>query len=107
MSNKDERLYALLIYLLSFPFPIIGPLIIWLLKREESDFIDYHGKEYCNFLISYTIYLTVSGILVIVLIGIILLPLVGLLLTIFTIVAAVKSYGGEKYRIPLIFHFIK
>ncbi|WP_226038138.1 DUF4870 domain-containing protein [Aquibacillus saliphilus] len=107
MSTKDERLYAMLIYLLSFPFPILAPLIIWLMKREESEFVDYHGKEYFNFLISYTIYFTVSGILVLLLIGIVLLPVVGIMLFIFTIIAAVKSYGGEEYRIPLIFRFIK
>lgn len=107
MSTKDERLYAMLIYLLSFPFPILAPLIIWLLKREESDFVDYHGKEYFNLLISYTIYFTVSGISVIILIGFLLLPIVGLMLTVFTIVAAIKAYGGERYRIPLIIHFIK
>ncbi len=107
MSDKDERLYAMLIYLLSFPFPVLAPLIIWLLKRENSEFVDYHGKEYFNFLISYTIYFIVSGILSLVLIGLILLPIVGLLLTIFTIVAAVKSYNGDRYRIPLIIHFIK
>ena len=107
MSSNDERLYYMLIYLLSLVFPILAPLIIWLLKREDSDFVDYHGKEYFNLLISYTIYMIISGILVVLLIGFILLPIAGIMLTIFTIVAAVKAYGGEKYRIPLIFHFIK
>ncbi|MCT2537901.1 DUF4870 domain-containing protein [Aquibacillus koreensis] len=107
MVNSDEKLYALLIYLLSFPFPILGPLIIWLLKREESEYVDFHGKEYCNFFISYVIYFTISGVLTVLLIGFVLLPIVGLMLTIFTIIAAVKSYSGERYRIPLIFHFIK
>ena len=107
MSSNDERLYSMLIYLLSLVFPILAPLIIWLLKREDSDFVDYHGKEYFNLLISYTIYMIISGILVVLLIGFILLPIAGIMLTIFTIVAAVKAYGGEKYRIPLIFHFIK
>ncbi|MRH42724.1 DUF4870 domain-containing protein [Aquibacillus halophilus] len=107
MSTKDERLYAMLIYLLSFPFPILAPLIIWLMKREESEFIEYHGKEYLNLLISYTIYLTVSALSLLLLIGVVLLPVVGTMLAVFTIIAAIKSYNGEKYRIPLIIRFVK
>ena len=28
----------------------IGPLIIWFIKKDDSAFIDYHGREYFNFL---------------------------------------------------------
>ncbi|WP_163536978.1 DUF4870 domain-containing protein [Gracilibacillus sp. YIM 98692] len=107
MAEKDERLFAMLMYLLSFFFPVLAPLIIWLMKREESELIDYHGKEYFNFFISFTIYSIVSGILILVLIGIILLPIVGILAFIFTIIALVKAYNGEHYRIPLVIRFIK
>ncbi|GAA0614135.1 DUF4870 domain-containing protein [Virgibacillus siamensis] len=107
MKNSDERMFAMLIYLVSFFVPILGPLVIWLLKREDSDFIDYHGKEYFNFLISYTVYGIVCTILMIILIGFVLIFIVGLMGFIFTIVALVKAYGGQKYRIPLIFRLIK
>ncbi|WP_077325638.1 DUF4870 domain-containing protein [Virgibacillus siamensis] len=107
MTNSDERLFAMLIYLLSFFVPILGPLIIWLLKREESDFIDYHGKEYFNFLISYTVYSIVCTILMIILIGFVLIFIIGFAAFIFTIIALVKAYGGEKYRIPFIFRLIR
>lgn len=107
MTTNDDRLFGMLIYLLSFFTTIIGPLIIWLVKREQSEFIDYHGKEYMNFFISFTIYSIVSGILVIILIGIILLPIVGIAAFVLTIIAAVKAYNGEEYRIPLVIRFIK
>ncbi|SET17195.1 hypothetical protein SAMN05216389_106155 [Oceanobacillus limi] len=107
MPSSDERLLAMLIYLVSFFVPILGPLLIWLLKRDESDFIDYHGKEYFNFFISFTIYSIISGILVLVLIGFVLLFVVGILLFIFTIIALFKAYQGERYRIPLVIHMIK
>lgn len=107
MSNNDERMFAMLIYLISFFLPILGPLVIWLLKREDSDFIDYHGKEYFNFFISYAVYGIVCTILMIILIGFVLIFIVGLAGFIFTIVALVKAYGGEKYRIPLIFRIIQ
>ncbi|MRH42725.1 DUF4870 domain-containing protein [Aquibacillus halophilus] len=119
MVSKDEKLFGMLIYLISFPFPILGPLVIWLIKRETSDFVNYHGKEYWNLFFSYLIYSVVSGILLLIIYLIvgsglaifitaaILFSIIGLLLTIFTIVAAVKSYQGEKYRFPLILHLIK
>ncbi|MBM7599680.1 putative Tic20 family protein [Virgibacillus halotolerans] len=107
MPTNDERLFSMLIYVLSFPFPVLGPLVIWLLKREESEFIDYHGKEYFNFIVSYAIYSIVSTILMIVLIGFVLIFVVGIMLTVFTIIAAVKSYQGERYQFPLVIRFIK
>src|SRR5690625_3410771 len=105
MPTNDERLFSMLIYVLSFPFPVLGPLVIWLLKREESEFVDYHGKEYFNFIVSYAIYSIVSCILMIVLIGFLLIFVVGILLTVFTIIAAVKSYQGERYKFPLVIRF--
>jgi uncharacterized protein len=107
MPSKDERVMATLIYVLSFFTVFIGPLIIWLIKKDDSSFVDYHGKEYFNFLISYFVYSLISGVLVIILIGGVLLGLIGILAFIFTIMAAVKAYQGEHYRIPLVFRILK
>jgi uncharacterized Tic20 family protein len=107
MPTNDERLFSMLIYVLSLPFPVLGPLVIWLLKREESEFVDYHGKEYFNFAVSYAIYMFVSSILIIVLIGVVLLIVLGIMVFVFTIIAAVKSYQGERYQFPLVIRFIK
>lgn len=105
--TDDERLFAMLIYILSFFFPILAPLIIWLIKRDESSFVDYHGKEYFNFFLSFFIYGIISSILMLVLIGFLLAAIVGILGLIFTILAAIKSYNGEYYKIPLVIRFIK
>lgn len=107
MPTNDERTLATVIYVISFFTVFLGPLIIWLMKKDESSFIDYHGKEYLNFFISYTIYSIISGLLILVLIGFVLLPIVGLYVLIFTIIAAVKAYSGEEYRIPLVIRFIR
>jgi uncharacterized protein len=106
-TTEDDRLFAMLLYVLSFPFPVLGPLVIWLFKRDTSDFVDFHGKEYFNFIISFTIYTIVSGILVIVLIGCVLLFVVTITVIILTIIAAVKAYQGETFRIPLVIRFIQ
>lgn len=107
MINSEERLFAAGMYVLSIFFPVIAPLVIWLIKKDESSFIDYHGREYFNFLISYTVYFFVSGILTIILIGFVALAILGVMLFVFTIIAAIKAYEGNEYRFPLIFRLIK
>lgn len=107
VENKDDHLLACLIYVTSFFTTIIAPLIIWLIKKDESDLVDFHGKEYFNLFLSYTIYGIVSGILMIVIIGFILAPIVAILLFIFTILGAIKAYQGEYYEFPLVIRFFR
>ncbi|MFS0674719.1 DUF4870 domain-containing protein [Ornithinibacillus sp. 179-J 7C1 HS] len=106
-TTEDDRLFAMLLYILSFPFPVLGPLLIWLIKRDNSAFVDFHGKEYFNFIISFTIYTIISSILMIILIGFLLAFIVGITAIILTIIAAVKAYQGETFRIPLVIRFIR
>ncbi|MGJ9382484.1 hypothetical protein CR203_10155 [Salipaludibacillus neizhouensis] len=107
MISKEEKTLAMLIYLISYFTVFIGPVIIWILKKDESEFIDYHGKEYLNFLISITVYSIISGLFVLILIGILMLAIVGVAGFILTIIAAIKAYDGEYYKFPLIFRLIK
>lgn len=98
---------AAILYVVSLFFPIIGPLVIWLIKKDESSFINYHGREYFNFFISYTVYSVISGILVFLIVGIFLLWILGIMALVFTIIAAVKAYEGNEYKFPLVFRVIK
>ena len=104
--HQDERLFAMLIYVLSFFTAFIGPLVVYLIK-SDSPFVKYHGKEYFNFLISYAIYGAISWLLVFVLIGFVLMPLVGIAAFVFTIIAAIRAYEGVEYRIPFIIRIIR
>ncbi|KUP06459.1 hypothetical protein Q73_07440 [Bacillus coahuilensis m2-6] len=104
--NNDERLFAALIYVISFFTAFIGPIILWIVKKDSSSFVDYHGRQYLNFLISYTIYTVISGVLTFILIGFALLAVVSIAGFIFTIIAAIKAYEGEEYRIPAIFRIV-
>lgn len=105
--TDDEKLMAMLIFLIGIFTHVIGPIIIWLIKRDDSPYVDYYGKEYLNFLISFTIYGFVAGILILAVIGVILLPAVGITAFVFIIMGAVKAYSGEKWKVPLIFRLIK
>jgi uncharacterized Tic20 family protein len=107
VQNTNDKLWAMAIYLSSFFFVLIGPLAIWLIKKSDSEFIDYHGKEYFNFLISYTIYTFIAFILMFIGLGFIIAWLIGIYVLVFTIVAAVKAYSGHYYRIPLTIRILK
>lgn len=103
---NEERLLAAAIYVSSFFTTFIGPLIIWLLKKNESSFVDYHGREYFNFLISYGVYSIISLLLMLVLIGFVTIWIIGILTVVFTIVAAIKAYEGKEYQIPFVFRIL-
>ena len=87
---------------LGIPFAsIIGPLVIWLLKREDHALVDEQGKEAVNFQISVTLYSLAALVLVVVLIGIPLLLGITIGHFVVTIVAAIKTANGHPYRYPL------
>jgi uncharacterized Tic20 family protein len=86
---------------------ILGPLIVWLMKRGDSPEIDAHGKESLNFQISMLIYDAIAFILFIVFIGIPILIALWVLNTVLVIMASVKAGQGEFYRYPITIRFIK
>lgn len=109
--SSDARNWATLTQLSAFVMflgipAVIGPLVVWLIKRDDDPFIDYSGKEALNFNISFLIYGVVAGLLIILLIGLILLPIVFVVWLVLVIVAAVKTSNGEYYRYPLTIRFV-
>ena len=85
---------------------ILGPLIVWLVKRGDSTEIDAHGKEALNFQISMLIYSIVAGVLCLVLIGFALLVVLHILNVVFVIIAALRTSEGQMYRYPLTLRLI-
>lgn len=106
-ANPDERnwaLFAHLAALLGYVFPfggIIGPLVVWLLKKDEMPFVDEQGRESINFQITMLIAALICIPLVFIVIGVPLLFLVGIFDLIFVIVAAIKASEGTHYRYPI------
>jgi uncharacterized Tic20 family protein len=110
---QAERQWAMFAHLsafsgfIGFPFGhILGPLIMYLIKKDEMPFGGAQAKEALNFNISLTLYAIVSGILVLVFVGIIFLLALFIISIIFTIIAAVKANEGEFYRYPLTIRFV-
>ena len=96
--------------LLGFVIPfgnIVGPLVIWALKKQEFPTVDSHGKESLNFQITLTIAGIIAAILCFVLIGFLLLPAILLAWVILTVIASIKANNGELYQYPFTIRLIK
>ncbi len=105
--TSDERTMALLAHLLGIFFSFVGPLVIWLIKKDESKFVDHHGKEALNFQLTMLIAYVVGVILSTIIIGLCVILAVWVIIIIFSIMAAVAANKGEYYRYPLTIRFIK
>ena len=93
-----------------FVFPlgnILGPLIVWLMKKSESPSVDAHGKEALNFQISMTIWILLCSITFLVLVGFILVPAAVVTHIVLTLIGTIKAGDGELYHYPLTIRFIK
>ena len=94
---------------------IIGPLVVWLLRKDALPSVDKHGKAALNFNISITIYaaigIAISVALMLVLIGFLLVFVViaGLFIwwLVATVMAAVKAGNGEFWEYPLTIRFLR
>ena len=98
---------AMLCHLLAIFTTFLGPLIIWMIKKDESPFVDRHGKEALNFQLTVLIALVASGILSFLCIGFLLMPIIWTVDLIFCIIAAVKASQGEEYRYPISIRFVQ
>ena len=86
---------------------VIGPLVVWQLKKDLDPFVDQQGREALNFQITYSIAMMVCGVLAWVLIGFPLMLLVGVTARGLTIIAGIKANEGQAYRYPLCLRLIK
>ena len=114
--TKDEQNLAVLCYILGIFTWIIGPLIIWLVKKDSSKFLDDQGKEVINWGITITIaavvlflfglvlsYIPILGFLVMILLRLALFACA----LIFTIMGAMQVSKGVAYRFPFSLRLIK
>lgn len=85
---------------------IIGPLVVWLIKRNDLEIVEEHGKEALNFQISMTIYFVISLLLIFVIIGFFLAVAVAIADIILVIIASIKASNGEAYKYPLTLRLI-
>ena len=113
LSVKDERMWATLAHLgiiagLIIPSgSVVAPLVIWLVFKDRSEYVNYHAKEALNFQITMFIAFIVAAILIFVLIGIPALIALAIADLVYSIIAATKANEGEYYKYPYTYRFIK
>ncbi len=109
---SEVRNWALAAHLSAFAgawvaLAFLGPLVVWLVKRDDHPFIATHAREALNFNLSVLLYAVVGFVLIFVFVGFLLLPLIGLMWLVFTIVAAIRASNGQPYRYPLTVRFVR
>ena len=112
-ASADERQWAMIAHLSALSGYIIplgnvlGPLIIWQVKKEGMPFVEDQAKEALNFQITVLIAVLICLALTLVLIGLLLLPVVGIGALVFTIIGGIKANSGESYRYPFTLRLVK
>jgi uncharacterized protein len=112
-TSNDERTWFMLTHLSALagfivPFGnVIGPLLVWQIKKNEMPSIEAHGKEALNFQISMAIYCIIATVLMLIAIGIVLLFALAIFGLVCTIMAGLKANNGELWRYPLTIRLLK
>lgn len=111
--TQSERDWAMFCHLSAFAgyfFPfggIIGPLICWMSRKDDSAWIDVNGKSSMNFQLSMLLYTVLSIPLVFIIIGIPIIVFLGLLEIVCIVMASVRAAKGEAFRYPLSIPFVQ
>jgi uncharacterized protein len=111
--SESERNWAMLCHLSAFAmffFPfggVIGPLICWLSRKDESAWVDVNGKASMNFQLSIILYIVLTIPLLFIIVGIPIMMFLVTLRIVCIIIASVKSSKGEKFRYPLSIPFLQ
>lgn len=107
MPSAEARHWALLCHYSAFAWfiapmigNVIGPLIVWQLKKDLDPFVDDQGREALNFQITFSLLLALCSVLAWLLIGFPLMALVSITALVLTIIAGLKANEGQRYRYP-------
>ena len=104
-SSNDKNI-ATITHLGGILFSFIPSLIVWLLKKDDSEYIATHAREALNFQITLLLVQFVAYVLIFILVGFLLLGLIWIFNIVFSIIAAISSSKGEYYRYPLTLRLI-
>lgn len=86
---------------------ILGPLVVWLVKKEEFHKVADQGKEVLNFQITVTFMAIAASLLTLIFVGLLLLVALVIYWVVFTIIGTIRANGGEFYRYPFTLRLIK
>lgn len=101
-SNQENRTLAMVACLLGIVTNFVGPLVVWLLKKDQSRFVAFHAFQTLLFNVAILAGYAIAGALTIVLIGFLLIPVLVILHVVFLIITALAANRGEWYEIPVV-----
>lgn len=113
MASSEERTWSILVHAAAFagavvPFgSILGPYLVWVIKKPESAEVDRHGKASMNFQISMLIYLVVGLLLLRLPIGWVLLVALGIFWFVMVLVATIRVANGRNAKYVFSIQFLK
>ena len=105
-GRPEDTTWAVLAHLSIFVFGLIGPLVIYLIYKDQSPFTRHHAAEALNFHITLTIASFVSAILMLLVIGFFMIFAVFVFGMVMGVIAAVAAGKRESYRYPLTIRFV-
>jgi uncharacterized Tic20 family protein len=105
--GKDDCNIAMLAHLLGIFTGFLGALIIWLLKKDDSTYINAQAKEALNFQITIVIGFVIAWVLAWILIGIALIPVLYIVNIVFCILGAMAASKGQDYRYPFAIRLVQ
>ncbi len=100
--SQDDKTMAMLSYILGVFTGFVGPLVLWLIKKDQSKFVAYHALQALLLHAAVTIGYILSSVLVVFLIGFITGPAFWILGLVFSILAGMAANNGDWYEIPII-----
>lgn len=110
-APQDQRTLALIAHLLGIITWFVGPLVIWLISKDDSNkgFVTDQAKEALNFQITLTLAYIVAFILTVISLGLLFFvpTLVWIANLVFCILGGLKANNGEAYRYPFALRLIK
>jgi uncharacterized protein len=108
-----ERNWAMFCHLSAFAgffFPfggVLGPLVCWLSKRDESGWVNINGRNALNFQLSMLLYMVLAFPLCFIIVGIPIVAFLATLKIVCIIIASVKASKGELFKYPIVIPFIQ
>lgn len=111
-ATPDDRTYVTILHLTALSFIVLGPLsflpalVMWVVRKDASPFVDDHGKECVNFQLSFLIWLFLAGLGTLWCVGLLFLLALPVVMAVAIIVNAVRAHHGEYVRYPMTIRFI-
>ena len=105
--TESERTLAILSHVLTIMVWIFAPLIIYLIKKDESSFVREHAKESINFQLTVIVAYIAAGLLMILLVGFFLLLVIAFMQVVLVIIATIRAADNQLYRYPFTIRFIR